>query len=379
MGFLKQKTSDTSSEEADAAKAARLEQEKTDAGKLASEDEQLRRSAFCMKNGKTYSNNPDAVRKRGSRKRNRPPSTKREKAAVDAEKAAASPAEKKIVTEFENETHYLDARGRKRARKKLRSLQVGRPGPVSKDGKRMYNLTEKAMVLAEYDSQAKRELGTVSYVRVAEKLIEKQPTIFNDKVPLSSQAVRVIVKRRDRGEIPDARGRPPALPEPLFLIILAALTSVVSARTTIMSAPMLQPVAIGCIIAAGHTAMLNEARRAHAVQATDGTDQKRARGIFCCGVGFIKLLMKAQGWRSVRPQGDVRKLPTDWEAKCWAMVLRLAYFVFAHQVPRALVINADHTGIMFTQVQYKYNTSTVALALFPTVLVRGGQHPSSLS
>ena len=35
------------------------------------------------------------------------------------------------------------------------------------------------------------------------------------------------------------------------------------------------------------------------------------------------------------------------------MVLRLAYFVLVHEVPRALVINADHTGIMFTQVKGK--------------------------
>ena len=31
------------------------------------------------------------------------------------------------------------------------------------------------------------------------------------------------------------------------------------------------------------------------------------------------------------------------------MMLRLAYFVFVHTIPPELVINADHTGIMFTQ------------------------------
>ena len=60
--------------------------------------------------------------------------------------------------------------------------------------------------------------------------------------------------------------------------------------------------------------------------------------------------MKEQGWRAVRPQGDTRKLPKGWEDLRWAMVLRLAYFVFIHDLPKPLVINADHTGIMFTQV-----------------------------
>ena len=35
------------------------------------------------------------------------------------------------------------------------------------------------------------------------------------------------------------------------------------------------------------------------------------------------------------------------------MVLRLAYFVLVHEIPRALVINADHTGIMFSPMKGK--------------------------
>ena len=33
------------------------------------------------------------------------------------------------------------------------------------------------------------------------------------------------------------------------------------------------------------------------------------------------------------------------------MVLRLAYFVFIHEIPPELVINADHTGIMLTPMK----------------------------
>lgn len=33
------------------------------------------------------------------------------------------------------------------------------------------------------------------------------------------------------------------------------------------------------------------------------------------------------------------------------LVLRVAYFVFVHEIPKALVINGDHTGILFTQIR----------------------------
>ena len=80
--------------------------------------------------------------------------------------------------------------------------------------------------------------------------------------------------------------------------------------------------------------------------------------------------MSERGWRNVRPQGDTRKLPKDWAILRWQMVLRLAYFVFIHEIPRALVINADHTGIMFTQVKVsraRIRQSRTPLALMHTL------------
>ena len=55
----------------------------------------------------------------------------------------------------------------------------------------------------------------------------------------------------------------------------------------------------------------------------------------------------------MKPQGDTRKLPADWSDLWWRFVLRLAYLVFAHAIPKACVVNADHTGIMFTQIKGK--------------------------
>ena len=37
----------------------------------------------------------------------------------------------------------------------------------------------------------------------------------------------------------------------------------------------------------------------------------------------------------------------------WLMVLRLAWFVLVHEIPTALVLNGDHTGIMFTLAKGK--------------------------
>ena len=207
----------------------------------------------------------------------------------------------------------------------------------------MLSATEKEMILEEYKAQKAKTIGeTELYALVARELARKHKSLFGAGAPgfpsgIGRMTVRNVVLRAGKGKIADARGRPPALPDFLSVMILAALTSVVSARTTIMSAPMLQPVAIGVIIANGHGSLLNEGRN--------------KRGVFRCGLDYLRSLMKGKGWACVRPQGDTRKLPTGWAEKRWAMVLRLAYFVFVHEIPKALVINADHTGVMFTQVK----------------------------
>ena len=63
--------------------------------------------------------------------------------------------------------------------------------------------------------------------------------------------------------------------------------------------------------------------------------------------------MRANGWRHVKPQGDTRKLPGNWRDQRWTFVLRLAYLVFVHAIPQSLVVNVDHTGIMFTPFKGK--------------------------
>ena len=70
---------------------------------------------------------------------------------------------------------------------------------------------------------------------------------------------------------------------------------------------MLQPVAIGIIISMGFGKLLQDARK--------------KRGVFSCSIMFIHSIIKSRGWRCVRPQGDTRKVPENWFALTWAMVL----------------------------------------------------------
>ena len=171
------------------------------------------------------------------------------------------------------------------------------------------------------------------------------PTLFGRGAPgmqdggIGRQVVRQIVTRAPKGEVSDARGRPPALPQACLLMIMAAFTSVVSVRATLVSAPMLQPIAIAIIISAGHGGLLHEGRK--------------RRGLFVCSVRFIRELIKERGWKNVRPCGDTRKVPDNYVTLRWLMVLRLAYFVLVHSIPHELCLNGDHTGIMFTLAKGK--------------------------
>lgn len=356
QGFLKRRTSETTGDQIAEAAATRKKQEAHDLEALAEKANLAKVSALATSTlddstssirkikPKELSSNPDAVRKRLERlrKKNRKAPRLRQEESIDLEKQVEK---KEPIKEVEGETHYVDSRGRTRKRKRLRSISVtGSAGRVGPKGKRRFLPTEVKLILDEHARAKARGVGTVNYGLVARELQKKHPAIFGVGAPgfdedgLSRQAVRVTVLRAQKRaeEAVDGRGRPTALPESVVSMIIAVLTSVVNARTTIMSAPMLQPVAIGVIIAAGHGELLNEGRK--------------RRGLFCCSLHYVRALMKERGWKCVRPQGDTRKLPDGWAMKRWQMVLRLAYFVFVHMIPKALVINADHTGIMFTQV-----------------------------
>ena len=211
---------------------------------------------------------------------------------------------------------------------------------------RVFSPTEKELIIEQAKKMAKVQVGLLpDYAGVARELQRLHPTLFGRGAPgmqgggIGRQVVRQIVTRAPKGEVSDGRGHPPALPQACLLMIMAAFTSVVSTRATLVSAPMLQPIAIGIIISAGWGGLLHEGRK--------------RRGIFVCSVEYIRSLIKQHGWKNVRPCGDTRKLPENWETLRWIMVLRLAYFVLVHSIPHELCLNGDHTGIMFTMAKGK--------------------------
>ena len=346
-GGFKRKTPLTSEEDRSGAEAARKEQEALDAtaiSKKAAEKNAASMSGVSKLPSRKPSQSAAAVKKRNQRAR-KPKKTKREKSAADAEKPRAN-----APSDFETETHYLDSKGRKRKRKKL--LSVSDPaGHKGKAGNRVFIASEKQIIISMYDRMESRCLGDVSYASVARELRQQHESIFGDGAfgmppgGIDRQTVRSIVKRREKDGGSDGRGRPPALPEAIILLIIATLTTIVSTRATLFSASMLQPVALGVIAAKGYAHLLHEGR------------QKRGQSRFCCSLKWMQALMTKEGWRNVRPQGNTLKLPFNWKSLQWMMVLRLAYFVLVHVIPEALVINADHTGIMF-RLSLQVGTST---------------------
>ena len=101
---------------------------------------------------KSYSSNPDAVRKRKARA---PEQKKRAnlkaqlKESKDAAKAAARGPKS---PDAENETHFTDSKGRKRKRKQIRTRADATAAHLGAAGKRVFTDTEKALIVQKYEA-----------------------------------------------------------------------------------------------------------------------------------------------------------------------------------------------------------------------------------
>ena len=129
--------------------------------------------------------------------------------------------------------------------------------------------------------------------------------------------------------------RPAALPAFVLEAGIAAMGAVVSSKATVFSAPLLQPIFLGVVVAMGYS------ERVAALNS--------GRGIFSGSLGYVRRIMREKKWKCVKPSGNSRKVPGNATVLCWLMVLRVAFFVHMYAIPAALVVNADHTGMMFTQ------------------------------
>ena len=102
---------------------------------------------------------------------------------------------------------------------------------------------------------------------------------------ISKTTILRVVARQKQKDIDDRRGRPPAVPEHVLVKVLTVLTMVVSARATIVSAPMLQPIALGVLVAYGYGNLLRN-------------PEQKKRGLFEGGRKWISALMKSKGRRA---------------------------------------------------------------------------------
>lgn len=185
------------------------------------------------------------------------------------------------------------------------------------------------------------------YSTVAMRLRFAHPSIFGPGSPgkpkgIQRQDVRsmlLVLDKHVKGQA-DNRGRPPALPILVLTAIIAACQAVLAPKAHVFSISMLLPVALAVIISKGYGSLV-------------ASEETRRKGRFFAGEYWLRSIFKMRGWRSCRPQGDQRKLPADWKRKCKDMVLRIAYFVKVYAIPLDLVINADHTGVFYTQVKGK--------------------------
>ena len=207
---------------------------------------------------------------------------------------------------------------------------------TSKSGNsRQWTDHERSLVWHFYDKYkgpgAKADLKPVVM-----RLQSEHATLFGPGTPCKPQGIttRDVTNITKHPLAPKAtmHGRPKALSEATVLQVIALLGVIVATKVTRCTAPMLQPFALGAIVALGFGAVI----------ATE-----RGRGRFCASRRWICDIAREHGWTWVAPCSDSRKLPPDAEALCWAMVLRVAYFVYEHKLLPELVWNYDHTGLNF--------------------------------
>lgn len=125
--------------------------------------------------------------------------------------------------------------------------------------------------------------------------------------------------------------RPNAISSGLILAIMTAVKRVIDTQGTRWTMPLVHPVALGILIAAGIAIR----------PPTTGTE---ATTTFSASTSWLFRLVRQAGWKFVKPVGDARKAPANAVALGHDFMLRLSYLVNMHKIPPALVINADQTG-----------------------------------
>ena len=152
-------------------------------------------------------------------------------------------------------------------------------------------------------------------------------------------AARAHQEPNEYGLIVTQAGKPPSVPKDLYDELIVLVRSLAETRAIRVCTSSMQPVVRTLIV-----------HRLGAEVIRPG------KGGFTVGACFLKQLAKNAELRWRKPYGDARKPPPDADAQIEDLVLRMAYLMKEHSIPRALVLNFDQTGMHF--MQQRGNTFT---------------------
>jgi hypothetical protein len=133
-------------------------------------------------------------------------------------------------------------------------------------------------------------------------------------------------------------GRHRLLPPDIMARIISAWSAVLATKKTLFTSLQLRAVAVGVIVSAGYKDVLS-------AKHSNGTP------VFSCSRVWVAKQCAAQGWRFKKPFGDSDKPPANMNDLIRDYLHRLAYFVKVYDIPKELVINADHSGAHYTQIK----------------------------
>ena len=140
------------------------------------------------------------------------------------------------------------------------------------------------------------------------------------------------------GLVVTSAGSPPVLPAELYQELILQLTDLAKTKAFTINSTTLRPIALAFVISKLGVECIKPGR-------------------WVCGKKWLVGLAKAAKLKWRKPYGDARKHPPDAEAQIKDMQLRLAYLMHEHDVPPALTVNFDHSGLHFMQM--RGNTWTV--------------------
>ena len=231
----------------------------------------------------------------------------------------------------------------KRKRREATAAKKGKPLKAAREKKnRVWPAELKEQAVQLYRS--KFAVGN-SYTDCAKHLDSQIPGFKNVSAANVRSWVEADLKLaaqepNEYGLVVTNKGRPPALKPELYEELQAQVVRLAATKAFTINATSLRPIALSFVI--------NKL----------GPDAIRpGNGGFIAGPKWLQQLARGAGLKLRKPFGDARKHPPDAAKQIDDMILRLAYLMHEYDVPPALTVNFDHSGMHFMQM--RGNTWTV--------------------